>query len=140
MDRTRSTLPSDEGAFWCAADGALPTVTYAAVPGPQYETAAEVAVLRSLGADVVGMSAAAEVRAALDEGLRVVVLSVVTNAAGETVSDAPAELGGAGATSGETDVPGGSDGHDRVLAVGRAALPLVRAALATAVDRWEPGA
>ena len=64
MDRTRSRCLR-QAVFGPAEDDALPAVTYAAVPGPQYETAAEVAVLRSLGADVVGMSAAAEVRAAL---------------------------------------------------------------------------
>ncbi|MBC7292534.1 MAG: phosphopentomutase [Thermoleophilia bacterium] len=57
--------------------------TYAAVPGPQYETPAEVEVLRALGADVVGMSTAAEVRAVYEEGLRLAVLSLVTNAAAE---------------------------------------------------------
>jgi purine-nucleoside phosphorylase len=105
--------------------GALPAVTYSAVPGPQYETAAEVAVLRSMGADVVGMSAAAEVRAARDEGLRVAILSVVTNAAGE------ADPTGAG---------GGLSGHEGVLAAGRTALPSLRGALAAVVTCWEPGA
>lgn len=65
-------------------------VTYAALPGPQYETAAEVAVLRGLGADVVGMSTAQEVRAAREEGLAVTVLTVVTNAAGESGSNGEA--------------------------------------------------
>jgi phosphopentomutase len=55
---------------------------YVAVPGPQYETAAEVAVLRLIGGDVVGMSTAAELEAATEENMEIVVLSVVTNAAG----------------------------------------------------------
>lgn len=61
----------------------LPQVTYAAVGGPQYETRAEVAVLRGLGATVVGMSAAAEVQAARRLGLNLLGLVLVTNKAGE---------------------------------------------------------
>lgn len=59
-------------------------LTYAAVPGPHYETAADVRVLRLLGADVVGMSCAVEVQAAKAAGLRCRVLAAVTNVAGET--------------------------------------------------------
>jgi len=65
-------------------------VTYAALPGPQYETGLEVAVLRRLGADAVGMSTAQEVRAAREAGMTVTVLTVVTNAAGETGADGEA--------------------------------------------------
>ncbi|HZK49704.1 MAG TPA: phosphopentomutase [Thermoleophilia bacterium] len=68
----------------------LPVVTYAALPGPQYETGLEVAVLRRLGADAVGMSTAQEVRAAREAGMTVTVLTVVTNAAGETGADGEA--------------------------------------------------
>ncbi len=57
-------------------------VTYVAVPGPQYETAAEVAVFHALGGDVVGMSTAIELQAAADDGLGTAVLTVITNAAG----------------------------------------------------------
>jgi purine-nucleoside phosphorylase len=62
-------------------------VTYAALPGPQYETQAEVAVLKGLGADVVGMSTAQEVRAAREAGAAVTVLTVVTNIAGQSGPD-----------------------------------------------------
>lgn len=62
--------------------GAPRVLTYAALPGPQYETTAEVRTLRGLGADAVGMSTAAEVRAARELGLQVAALTVVTNVAG----------------------------------------------------------
>lgn len=53
--------------------------TYAFVSGPQYETSAECAFLRSIGADNVGMSTVPEVVAAKHCGLRVLCMSLVTN-------------------------------------------------------------
>jgi purine-nucleoside phosphorylase len=53
--------------------------TYAWVSGPTYETPAEGRFLRHSGADVVGMSTVPEVIAAREEGLNVLVLSLVTN-------------------------------------------------------------
>ncbi|CAH7690837.1 nucleoside phosphorylase domain-containing protein [Phakopsora pachyrhizi] len=52
---------------------------YAWVTGPTYETKAEGRFIRSMGADVVGMSTVPEVIAARHLGLRVLVLSLVTN-------------------------------------------------------------
>jgi len=54
---------------------------YAAVPGPSYETPAEIRFLRTIGADVVGMSTVAEVVVARHCGMRVLAISVVTNMA-----------------------------------------------------------
>jgi purine-nucleoside phosphorylase len=81
-----------------------PTLTegvYAALPGPHYETPAEIRMLRTLGADLVGMSTALEAIAAKAAGLEVLGLSMVTNAA-------------AGVTGEPLD-------HAEVLAAGRAA-------------------
>lgn len=62
----------------------LPSAVYAGVLGPSYETPAEVRMLRSLSADLVGMSTVDEVAAARGAGLRVLALSVVTNPAAGT--------------------------------------------------------
>lgn len=61
-------LPLDEGI-------------YAALRGPSYETPAEIRYLRSIGADLVGMSTVPEVLAARHSGIRVLGISCVTNAA-----------------------------------------------------------
>lgn len=54
---------------------------YAAVSGPSYETPAEVRFLRTIGADLVGMSTVPEVIAARHMGLKVLAISCVTNMA-----------------------------------------------------------
>jgi purine-nucleoside phosphorylase len=54
---------------------------YAALLGPSYETPAEIRYLRAIGADLVGMSTAAEVIAANHMGIKVLGLSCVTNMA-----------------------------------------------------------
>ena len=59
---------------------------YAAMSGPAYETPTEVAMLRGLGATVVGMSMVPEALPALALRMRVLGLCSLTNAFGEPVS------------------------------------------------------
>ena len=54
---------------------------YAGLLGPSYETPAEIRYLRTVGADLVGMSTVMEVIAARHSGIRVLGISCVTNAA-----------------------------------------------------------
>lgn len=67
---------------------------YAQVPGPHFETPAEIRMLRTLGADLVGMSSVLEAIAARQLGAEVLGLSLVTNlAAGmESSGVSPTEI------------------------------------------------
>jgi purine-nucleoside phosphorylase len=92
---------------------ALAEGVYAGLAGPSYETPAEVRMLRTLGADLGGMSTVLEVIAARHLGMRCLALSLVTNPA-------------AGVTGKPLD-------HEEVLAAGRAAAGRVARLLASLI-------
>jgi purine-nucleoside phosphorylase len=76
--RASALATPDAGAVAALAE--RPGV-YAQMPGPQFETPAEIRMLETLGADVVGMSLALETIAAREGGVDVLGLAVVTNPA-----------------------------------------------------------
>jgi purine-nucleoside phosphorylase len=94
---------------------ALRRGVYAGLLGPSYETPAEVRMLRTLGADLVGMSTVHEVIAARHQGVPVAGLSVVTNPA--------AGLSATRLTHDEVQAAAGQ-ARTRLEAVLRAFLPL----------------
>ena len=69
-------------------DATLEEGVYAQFPGPHYETPAEIRMLRTMGADLVGMSTALEAIAARAAGLEVFGLSLVRNAAAGITGEA----------------------------------------------------
>jgi purine-nucleoside phosphorylase len=95
-----------------------PTLTegvYAGVPGPQFETPAEIRMLRTLGADLVGMSTVHETIAARAAGAQVLGVSLVTNLA--------------------AGITGQPLSHDEVLAAGHESAVRVGSLLADVVAR-----
>ena len=94
-------------------DPSLAEGVYAALPGPHYETPAEIRMLRTLGADLVGMSTVHETIAARAAGAEVLAVSLVTNLA-----------------AGMTGEP---LRHDEVLAAGRDAAARVGELLAAVI-------
>jgi purine-nucleoside phosphorylase len=96
-------------------DGSLTEGVYAGLPGPHFETPAEIRMLRTLGADLVGMSTVLESIAARAEGLEVFGLSLVTNLA--------------------AGITGEPLNHEEVLAAGLAAAERMGALLRDLVAR-----
>ena len=88
---------------------------YACVSGPSYETPAEIKMLRSLGADVVGMSTVPEAIVARHAGIEVLAIALVSNAA--------------------AGVSGTPITHEEVLAAGRTAGPALARLIESVVAR-----
>lgn len=86
-----------------AAEPSLEEGVYVQFPGPHYETPAEIAMVRAIGGDLVGMSTTLEAIAAREAGAEVLGISLVTNLAagmtGEPLNHAEVlEAGNAAAT------------------------------------------
>jgi purine-nucleoside phosphorylase len=96
-------------------DPSLAEGVYAGLPGPHYETPAEIRMLRTLGADLVGMSTVHETIAARAAGMQVLGVSLVTNLA--------------------AGVTGEPLSHDEVLAAGRQSATATGSLLAGVVSR-----
>jgi purine-nucleoside phosphorylase len=114
-DLTRAPYSARLRALAREVDPSLPEGVYAGLPGPHFETPAEIRMLRVLGADLVGMSTVLEAVAARAAGAEVLGVSLVSNhAAGVSPHPLSAE---------------------DVLAAGRAALPRLATLLAGFLDR-----
>lgn len=88
---------------------------YACEPGPSYETPAEIRMLCTLGADVVGMSTVPEAIVARHAGMEVLAFALVTNLA--------------------AGVSGHPISHEEVLEAGRNATPVLCALLEAILAR-----
>lgn len=100
-----------------AVDPVLRDGVYAGLTGPHFETPAEIRMLRTLGADLVGMSTVHEAIAARDAGADVLGIALVSNLAAG-VSPTPLSA-------------------QEVMDAGRAALPRLAALLAGLLDQLD---
>lgn len=96
-------------------DPSLTEGVYAQFRGPQYETPAEISMVRVMGASLVGMSTTLEAIAAREAGMQVLGLSMVTNPA-----------------AGVTDQP---INHEEVLAAGASAASRMGTLLRDVIHR-----
>jgi purine-nucleoside phosphorylase len=81
---------------------------YVAVLGPNYETRAEIRMLRHFGGDAVGMSTVPEVIVAAHAGMRVLGLSTITNVCSPDVAHS---------TKGEEVVAVAATAHHKLRAI-----------------------
>jgi len=93
---------------------------YLSLPGPNYETPAEIHAFRTMGADLVGMSTVPEVLAARHSGISVLGISCVTNMA--------AGITGAPLTAEEVFATGARIKND-FIALLKAVIPRIAASL-----------
>ena len=96
-------------------DAGLDEGVYVQFPGPHYETPAEIAMVRAIGGDLVGMSTVLEAIAAREAGMEVLGISLVTNLA--------------------AGITGEPLNHEEVLEAGRSAATRMGALLGEIVPR-----
>lgn len=102
-------------ALCVEVDPSLQEGVYVQFPGPHYETPAEIAMVRAIGGDLVGMSTTLEAIAAREAGMEVLGISLVTNLA--------------------AGISGAALDHAEVLEAGKAAAVRMGALLAAVVER-----
>jgi 5'-methylthioadenosine phosphorylase len=81
--------PTLRGLAVAALPDAAPTATVAVIQGPRFSSAAESAVLRQWGADLVNMTLCPEVAIAAEIGIGTVSICVVTDTDGGVSDDDP---------------------------------------------------
>ena len=97
------------------ADSSLDEGVYVQLPGPHYETPAEIGMIRAIGGTLVGMSTTLEAIAAREAGMEVLGISLVTNLA--------------------AGITGEPLNHEEVLEAGRSAATRMGALLGSIVPR-----
>ena len=97
------------------ADSSLDEGVYVQLPGPHYETPAEIGMIRAIGGTLVGMSTTLEAIAAREAGMEVLGISLVTNLA--------------------AGITGEPLNHEEVLEAGRSAATRMGGLLGSIVPR-----